>query len=67
MVEHLLVKLSTRRLYLEVPDLPDNAVYDRNCGYWVTGDKPLVHTSSFIDKQDSKKCDQETGEDQKGE
>lgn len=67
MSEHILVTLSTRRKYFEVPDLPQDAKYDRGHGYWGVSEGPLVCDNRFIDKQVSKKCDQETGEDQKGE
>lgn len=67
MSEHLLVKLSTRRKYSEVPELPDDAAYDLTNGYWKNNGGPLVLSEQFINKQVSKKCDQETGEDQKGE
>jgi hypothetical protein len=67
MSEHLLVTLSTRRKYSEIPDLPRDAKYDRGHGYWSVSGGPLVYDTQFVDKRVSKKCDQETGEDQKGE
>jgi len=67
MEEHVLLKHSTRRRYAEVPKLPEEATYDTRLGYWQLGGMALVRTRQFIDHSVSKKCDQETGEDQKGE
>ena len=42
--------------------------YDAQKGYWIVGEAPLVATEEFLSNRHStKKCDQETGEDQKGE
>ncbi len=67
MKEHVLLKHSTRRRYAEVPELPEEATYDTRLGYWHLQGLPLVRTRQFLDHSISKKCDQETGEDQKGE
>lgn len=67
MSEHLLVKHSTRKKYSEIPELPKGAEYDTERGYWTIAGGPLVLSDEFINDPVSKKCDQETGEDQKGE
>lgn len=67
MKEHVLLTHSTRRKYSEEPQLPDEARYDTKLGYWHLKGIPLVRTQQFINHSVSKKCDQETGEDQKGE
>ena len=67
MTESLLLRFSTRRKYSETPTLPAAARYSRKQGYWLLNGKPLVTTEAFLRKQGTKKCDQETGEDMKGE
>lgn len=67
MAEHVLLAHSTRRRYTEAPKLPEEATYDNEQGYWCHQGLPLVRTQEFIVHSVSKKCDQETGEDQKGE
>lgn len=67
MKKHLLLTYATRRKYAEVPNLPAEATYDTRLGYWCLQGLPLVKTQGFISHSASKKCDQETGEDQKGE
>ena len=66
--DHVLMAHATRRPYKSVPTLPHDTIYDPSRGYWVTLDKPLVVTEEFVEGgANTKKCDQETGEDQKGE
>ena len=67
MAQHLLVTLSKRRKYTEVPSLPPGAEYNKEKGVWLLDGNPLIKHELFLDGQVSKKCDQETGEDQKGE
>ena len=68
MAEHVLLTHATRRPYRDVPTLPDQAQYDPAKGYWTKDGLPLVTLDEFVgDDQVSKKCDYETGEDQKGE
>lgn len=68
MAEHILMTRAVRRLYQTVPAMPDHARYDPGRGYWLKDGEPLVSTSEFLSSTSmSKKCDQETGEDQKGE
>ena len=44
-----------------------NAVYNAVRGCWMDGAVPLVRTERFLETgYATKKCDQETGEDQKG-
>ncbi len=65
MQKHPLLKHATRRPYSETPQMSDDAIYDRKSGYWRVGDQPLSQTE--LRKQATKKEDQETGEDLKGE
>lgn len=67
MAKHILLEYSTRRKHAEVPDLPDDAIYDHSAGFWIQRGRPLVETAEFQNNRASKKCDLETGEDQKGE
>ena len=68
MPEHILMKYATRRPYRETPDMPDSVQYDPVKGYWLKNGSPLVATEEFTRGGPvTKKCDQETGEDQKGE
>ncbi len=66
-LQHILISKATKRPYRKIPDLPENSRYDEEKGYWIIDGSPLVHTKQFADGMVSKKCDQETGEDQKGE
>lgn len=65
MSEHILLKHATRRPYSE-PKLPDNAHYVHEKGIWMIEGEPMVMSSNYSERA-TKKCDQETGEDQKGE
>ena len=47
--------------------MPDGSVYDRVSGYWLYKGEPLVENDLFAMQHGTKKCDEETGEDQKGE
>jgi hypothetical protein len=68
MNSHILVSMATRRPYKEKPQIPENAAYDLASGFWTIGGEPLVSSNNFHEiTRVSKKCDQETGEDQKGE
>ena len=68
MTEHILLKLATRKPYRRNPRLPSTAEYDAVRGYWAIDGQPMVSASEFHnDPPVSKKCDQETGEDIKGE
>ena len=68
MAEHILTTCAVRRPYRTFPAMPDHVRYDPGRGYWLKDGEPLVATSEFLsDISSSKKCDQETGEDQKGE
>ncbi|MCL4551795.1 MAG: hypothetical protein M1495_24870 [Bacteroidetes bacterium] len=68
MKKHILLEKATRKPYSENISLPENAQYNHKEGYWLIDGLPL--TKSKIYKDDipgSKKCDLETGEDQKGQ
>jgi hypothetical protein len=68
MAEHILVTYATRRPYRTIPAVPDGARYDPARGYWLKDSTPLVTTDEFAKGGPmTKKCDQETSEDQKGE
>lgn len=68
MTEHILLKLATRKPYRRNPQLPSTAEYNAVRGYWTIDGQPMVSTIEFENStQSSKKCDQETGEDVKGE
>ena len=66
MAAHILLKKATRRPYTDEPEMPEEARYDRKNGVWMINDEPMVHSPHYPEKA-TKKCDQETGEDQKGE
>ena len=65
MAEHILIAHATRRPYATTPVLPDGIQYDAVQGYWTKDGVALVATGEL--ENTTKKCDQETGEDQKGE
>ena len=65
LAEHLLITYATRRPYRNTPSIPNGAEYNVERGYWIQGDTALIQTEGL--KGTTKKCDQETGEDQKGE
>ena len=68
MTEHILLKLATRKPYRRNPRFPSTAEYDAMLGYWTVDGQPMVFSTEFINGPlVSKKCDQETGEDIKGE
>lgn len=65
--KHILLAFATRRPYRMVPDLPENAKYDQIRGCWIIDGSSLARSSDGAVIPTTKKCDQETGEDQKGE
>ena len=67
MPQHILIEHAKRKPYSSSPEMPKGAIYDTAKGYWVSDDEPLVSPGSKYGALVSKKCDQETGEDQKGE
>lgn len=67
MIHHVLIECAKRKPYSVSPEMPEGAIYDTAKGYWVSAEKPLVTPGSKYGALVSKKCDQETGEDQKGE
>ena len=68
MTTHVLLKHAVRRPYCTAPAMPKGARYDPAKGYWITDDAPLVLSTEFGPGGGmTKKCDQETGEDMKGE
>jgi len=67
MAQHILISCATRRPYRDIPTIPDGAHYDSAKGYWLKDSGPLVTADAFAAGPVTKKCDHETGEDQKGE
>ena len=68
MEKHILMKYATRRPYRTAPAMPEHAQYDPVKGYWRKGSAPLMSSDEFLQNGPlTKKADQETGEDQKGE
>jgi len=68
MTAHILMTYAARRPYRDIPTMPPNAQYDPARGYWVLSGIPMVSSPDFADGGcTGKKCDQETGEDLKGE
>lgn len=68
MTEHVLMTYAVRKPYGRTETIPDGAEYDDTKGYWVRSGIPLVRSKEFTEAGwFSKKHDQETGEDQKGE
>lgn len=66
--DHILMTYATRRPYRASPALPEGAQYDPARGYWLKDGAPLLTSREFAEGgRVTKKCDQETGEDQKGE
>ena len=62
----LLAKTFTYSEPLMIKD-PDNCRYDEVSGYWRTNDGTAAIMSESFRAGATKKCDIETGEDQKGE
>jgi len=66
-MSHFLLSRATRRPYQELPTMPERCVYETDKGFWSIDGEPLVRSDLFAERRVTKKCDQETGEDQKGE
>ncbi|WP_332399270.1 hypothetical protein [Vibrio metschnikovii] len=67
MQQHVLIKLATKKPFSEQPEMPEDAFYDNARGYWIKAGESLVSYNSGFGTMVTKKCDVETGEDQKGE
>ena len=68
MTPHILMTYAARRPYCATPPMPAGARYDSVKGYWILDGIPLVSSPEFSSAETmTKKCDQETGEDMKGE
>lgn len=68
MKQHILLEKAERYDYQNRNIKPSNATYDSEKGFWVINESnDLYMKSDFALNIDSKKCDIETGEDQKGE
>jgi len=66
MSPHILLTKATRRPYNDEPEMPENTTYNADKGVWMIDGKPMVDSTNYSERA-TKKCDQETGEDQKGE
>ncbi len=65
---HIILLKAHRSAHRDFPDMPPGATYDIAAGVWMLGGKPLViQSDSALGPAASKKADQETGEDRKGE
>lgn len=67
MADHILLELAVRKPHRDIPDLPAGSEYDVEAGWWVLHGRPLTEISPIFAGPVSKKMDQETGEDRKGE
>ena len=67
-MEHFIIDKAKRYKENEASLTPLNGIYDSNLGFWkdVYSGTALVGTEE-MSRLNSKKCDRETGEDQKGE
>lgn len=68
MKEHILIDKTYT--YEEIPKIlaPKDCFYDRKSGLWrMDSNGEIMMVSNYAKKPESKKCDVETGEDQKGE
>lgn len=67
MSEHILIQHAKRKPFSNAPDMPVGSIFDHKKGYWIKDGERLVTKNSKYGEWVTKKCDQETGEDQKGE
>jgi hypothetical protein len=65
MSDHVLLQFAKRRPYADRPQMPADARYDFDAAQWFVGERPMIDSNN--PPETTKKCDQETGEDQKGE
>lgn len=65
---HILIAMASKKFNKEKPDMPLDTNYNIVRGFWEDKyHQPLIGNKTFRDKRTTKKCDIETGEDQKGE
>lgn len=64
LTQHPLIELAKRKPYAERPEMPPGATYSDQEGVWLVDGAPAAR---LFGGPVTKKCDQETGEDQKGE
>lgn len=64
--QHFLLANATRRPYREAPELPEGSCYDELSGFWRSASGEILARDPLFGPK-TKKNDQETGEDQKGE
>lgn len=66
-MEHILLKKAHRYTNPETSKVLGDYAYNSKKGYWISGLGEALVNSKNPPIQNSKKCDRETGEDQKGE
>lgn len=68
MKQHILLEKANHYDYKRSNIIPNNASYDSTRGFWTMNNSDVLYMKSpYALNRDSKKCDIETGEDQKGE
>jgi hypothetical protein len=68
MKEHILLEKAHRYTEQSVVPVPGDCVFQEKRGYWIKcSTNEIMMLSSSRPLLQSKKCDRETGEDQKGE
>ena len=68
MKEHILLEKAYIYDDVQREVIPEGCSYDRNCGLWrIDNTGEVMMIGNYAQKPQSKKCDVETGEDQKGE
>jgi len=68
MKKHILLDKAQAYKFSEEITAPRGCTYDRAAGLWRNQDTgKVMMTSNHPEKMETKKCDIETGEDQKGE
>ena len=66
MSNHVLIDVAKRKPYTSTPEMPKRSKFDHKRGVWLRDNEILIGPNSEFGVQATKKCDVETGEDQKG-
>jgi len=64
---HILLSKASRKNYTDTPDMPAGSYFNNSRGVWMKDNQELITHDSETGIEATKKCDVETGEDQKGE
>ena len=68
MKDHIILEKATKYNVPDQPPVPDDCTYNEKKGFWVDNSSNIaMMKTEKPQKPTSKKCDIETGEDQKGE